>query len=220
MGKYEASIIEQLNIVIKRYEEASQDKGPAMQRASEALQIEIATLMAATIERLAPSDTYYFTSFKIAIQHHGANNYSAIPTLLGIIKSLKIAYEGGFLQNVQELIHADLFLDFLEMAEYLLQEGFKDPAAMMLGGVLEEHLRKLCQKNSIETSINDRPKKAQGMNDDLAKSGVYSKLDLKSVTAWLDLRNEAAHAKYDEYTSEQVEIAVRGIRDFISRYPA
>ncbi len=36
------------------------------------------------------------------------------------------------------------------MAEYLLKEGYKDPAAVITGSTLEEHLRKLCIKNGID----------------------------------------------------------------------
>lgn len=58
------------------------------------------------------------------------------------------------------------------------------------------------------------------MNTDLSSAGVYSKLDQKSITAWLDLRNKAAHGKYDEYSQEQVVVVVSGVRDFIVRHPA
>jgi hypothetical protein len=58
------------------------------------------------------------------------------------------------------------------------------------------------------------------MNSELAAAGTYSKLDQKSITAWLDLRNKAAHGKYVEYTQEQVSVMVSGIRDFIVRNPA
>jgi hypothetical protein len=64
------------------------------------------------------------------------------------------------------------------------------------------------------------PKKADGMNADLASAEVYSKLDQKNVTAWLDLRNKAAHGQYGEYNKEQVLIFISGVRDFITRTPA
>lgn len=58
------------------------------------------------------------------------------------------------------------------------------------------------------------------MNADLAGANVYSKLDQKNVTAWLDLRNKAAHGKYGEYTKEQVALLIQSVRDFITRNPA
>jgi hypothetical protein len=58
------------------------------------------------------------------------------------------------------------------------------------------------------------------MNAELVAAGAYSKLDQKNITAWLDLRNKAAHGQYDTYSKEQVMILIAGIRDFIARNPA
>ena len=58
------------------------------------------------------------------------------------------------------------------------------------------------------------------MNADLCKAGAYTKLDQKNVTAWLDLRNKAAHGSYDSYTKDQVVLMIAGIRDFITRNTA
>jgi len=107
------------------------------------------------------------------------------------------------------------------MAEHLLSNGYKDPAAVMVGSVLEEHLRQLCLKNDldVETEVDGKlkPKKVDRLNSELAKNEVYGKLDQKSVTAWLDLRNKAAHGKYDEYTAEQVKNMVLGVTEFLAR---
>jgi hypothetical protein len=128
------------------------------------------------------------------------------------------------LLTARELIHSEVFADFLEMADYLCKEGYKDAAAVIAGGTLESHLRQLCIKNNIETEIQTQrgvePKKADLINSDLAKNSVYSKLDQKNITAWLDFRNKAAHAHYSEYTKEQVELFISRIRDFITRIPA
>jgi hypothetical protein len=108
----------------------------------------------------------------------------------------------------------------MEMAEHLLDQGYKDPAAVITGSVLEEHLRKLCDKHGIIVSQGGKPKKADALNAELAGANVYSKLDQKNVTAWLDLRNKAAHGKYGEYTKDQVALLIQSVRDFITRNPA
>jgi len=107
----------------------------------------------------------------------------------------------------------------IEMADYLLNKSFKDPAAVILGSVLEEKLRELCTKNGIDIvrTKNDKtiPKKASAMNDELASKSVYNKLIQKSITAWLDLRNKAAHGKFGEYDLDLVKAMSMGIRNFI-----
>ena len=130
-------------------------------------------------------------------------------------------YENGYVSSLQELIHAAMFVDFLDMSTHLLSEGYKDPAAVLVGGVLEEHLRKLCLKNGLSIEEADgRPRKADSLNADLAKASVYDKLPQKSVVGWLDLRNKAAHGRYTEYDSKQVELMLDGVRHFIDKYRA
>ena len=142
--------------------------------------------------------------------------------LTGVLRALRTASERGCLQSVQELVHADVFADFIEMAEYLVQERYKDPAAVLIGGVPEEHLRKLCLKNGITVNFpaNNKPRKASSLNDDLTKNDVYDMLEQKSVTAWLDLRNRAAHGNYATYDDKQVDDMLRGVREFLIRHRA
>jgi hypothetical protein len=58
------------------------------------------------------------------------------------------------------------------------------------------------------------------MNIDLAKAQIYNQSIQKQVTAWLSLRNSAAHGEYDKYTLEQIKLMNEGIRNFIISYPA
>lgn len=138
-----------------------------------------------------------------------------------ILNSAKEEVEQGWLNSFKQLIAAEIFSDFLEMSKYLLDEGYKDPSAVMIGSVLEEHLRYLCNKNSIDTFTtkgNDVvPKKADLMNGELYKGNVYGAIELKLVTSWLGIRNSAAHGKYSDYKKEQVDTMYTGVLNFISQ---
>lgn len=142
---------------------------------------------------------------------------------ISILNNVRKELEDGWVFKLKELVTAEIFTDFIEMAKYFLSEGYKDPAAVIIGGVLEENLRQLCQKNSIPITITKGGKevavKANQLNQDLLKAEQYNKLDMKSVTAWLDLRNKAAHGKYAEYDKSQVEVMLQGVMDFITRNP-
>ena len=195
-----------------RYDDLSDLKGVATSEAVARMQ--------ATIARLAPAGSPHRIAADEILRRYGVGNGYAVGLLLGILRAMRMDYAAGYLSSVAELIHADLFADFLEMSDHLLSQGYKDPAAVMTGAVLEEHLRKLCEKIGIPTVTGDKPKKADLLNAELAGASVYSKLDQKSVTAWLDLRNMAAHGKYSEYTKEQVQILQDGVRHFMTRYAA
>ena len=171
------------------------------------------------IERVYGKEHPYYEGFNTSVK---VINPSGTKSGLEILNSIRQEIEGDWLFTVKGLIAAELFADFLEMADHLLEQGYKDPAAVINGSVLEEHLRQLCSANSIPIEIENNkgvliPKKADRLNSDLAKEGVYSKLDQKAVTMWLDLRNKAAHGKYDEYTSEQVTNMYSGITEFMAR---
>jgi hypothetical protein len=108
------------------------------------------------------------------------------------------------------------------MAEHLLKSDYKDADAVMIGGLLEEHLRQLCTDNKIDVA-NEKdgkliPLKAKRMNSELAKAEIYNKLDQKGETAQLDLRNNAAHGNYSEYDKRQVEMMYDFVLNFISKY--
>jgi len=182
------------------------------------------TMARSAIERIGGKGSVYVRQAEASLDKFGHQNPYNIPILGGIVEALKADLSAGYIISLQELIHGEIFGDLLEGAVHLFEEGYKDPAAVLAGSVLEEHLRQLCKKNDIETDVNTksglRPKKADQMNAELTKAEVYSKLEQKNITAWLDLRNKAAHGKFDEYAKEQVSIMMFGIRDFISRVAA
>lgn len=180
-------------------------------------------LLFSAIRRLTPLGGVYINNARAYEERlsHPSSLFLAIEPLRGILLALRSDYEAGYLQSVIELVHADTFADFLEMADYLLQQGYKDPAAVVTGSVLEAHLRKLCDKQSIAIVKTDgTPKKADALNAELTAAGAYTKLDQKNVVAWLDLRNKAAHGHYSEYNKEQVALMLQNVRDFASRFPA
>jgi hypothetical protein len=171
----------------------------------------------ATIERLG-AGTPYTKSAGAALRIHSTK---VLHALRGILQSLRDDIEAGYLTTIAELIHADVFADFLGMADELSRKGYKDPAAVVAGSVLDEHVRKLAQRNEIVIEDEDgKPLKADRINAELARAEVYNKLEQKNVTAWLDLRNKAAHGEYDEYDHKQVAALISSVRDFLIRHPA
>jgi len=178
----------------------------------------------AAIDRIAGAHSAYSRQAQEIIDLRNTHDGRRVGMMAGVVEALQNDVKAGHLEAVAELIHGELFADFLEMATHLLDEGYKDAAAVIAGGTLEAHLRLLCQKHKLpveaQAASGLKPKKADQLNADLASAAVYSKLDQKSVTAWLDLRNKAAHANYSEYSRDQVALFVSGVRDFISRAPA
>lgn len=143
---------------------------------------------------------------------------------VGILQAVRGELTGGWLRTTLGLLSAQIFTSFIDMAEHLLNEGYKDPAAVMIGSVLEQHLRQLADNNGVDVTFVDArgrvvPKKTDTLNADLVKAGVYTGLDQKQITAWLDLRNKAAHGDYGKYNVDLVKLMHQGVVNFMTRVP-
>lgn len=178
----------------------------------------------AAIERVSGIKSPYTKQVEEILSIENDNEYNKLKMIIGVVEGLAVDLESGYLSSITEIIHGDIFSDFLEMAFYLLDSGFKDAAAVIAGGTLESHLRQLSTKHKIDiehkSSKGIRPKKADQINSDLAKAEAYTKLEQKNITAWLDIRNKAAHGDYESYEKENVSLMIAGLRDFITRFPA
>jgi len=181
----------------------------------------ITTLLLTAINRHAPPKSPYGNRAALAERYFCQNDDGLIRELAGILQALRADYAADRIKTFQELVHSDLFADMLEAADYLLGETYKDPAAVMAGGVLEQHLRELCRKHGVDPAMtNGKPKMTDTMNTDLAKASAYGKIEQKQMTAWAGIRNAAAHGEYTKYDDNQVRQMIAGIRDFIAKHPA
>ena len=127
-------------------------------------------------------------------------SYTSFEICNGIFRSAKEDYAGGYVFNLRSLVSVEVLDSVIEQAEQLLVAGYKDPAAVVIGIVLETALKELCNKNSIQIGKLDR------MNSELSKNGLYNVGVQKRITAWADIRNNAAHGNWDKYKVEDVEI--------------
>jgi len=177
------------------------------------------TRLSAAIERYArPGSSYRDETQRINSSKGHAESRAV--ELLGVAQALRDDYAAGHMRSVEELVHADVFSDFLDMAKELQDKGFKDPAAVLAGSVLEGHLRQLAAGSDIAVEKPDgKPRSAEAINADLGKE-VYGTGEQKAVTAWLDLRNAAAHADYEKYDAGQVALLIEAVRAFALRHPA
>jgi len=169
------------------------------------------------IKTLYGESHIYYKDFEI---HVNGNRVLSIQKGLSILNSIRHEINNDWLISMKLLISAEIFSDFLEMSRHLLDTKYKDAAAVMIGSVLEEHLRQLCKNHSVDITITKGtdiiPKKTDVLNADLVKAGVYNIMMQKNITAWLDIRNNAAHGHYDQYKIENVELMYQGVLNFIS----
>jgi hypothetical protein len=188
---------------------------------NDSIKVAFLTKCRAAIDSSCDQGSAYRKQKDEIIQYGGHPGYT-IAHLIGVIQSLISDIDSGYMVTFRETIHAEQFSDYLEMAKHLLDNGYKDPAAVIAGSSLEIHLKNIFSKNNISTLCDDgvTHKKADLINSELVKASVYGKLEQKSITAWLDLRNKAAHGNYGQYDINQVGLLIDSIRHFIIKYPA
>jgi hypothetical protein len=209
---------QQLSRVINHYSSYSYSSENLSRAKAETEALRIFAQMISAKQRLIPPNSPYY-KFIQEIEDSDASIIHKVEQIDAILRALSDDCYAGYLETVQELIHADLFTDFLEMAEYLLNEGagYKDPAAVIAGGVLEQHLKKLSEKTS---GVDPSGQTCNPLNTALYKAQIYNKAAFSEVDSWIKIRNYAAHAEWGEYDKDQVSRMIQGIRNFIANHPA
>ncbi|WP_047691297.1 hypothetical protein [Vibrio sp. ZOR0018] len=148
-----------------------------------------------------------------------SNWYGHVSQVHGVALTVKHDIENDLIANIKGLLQAEIFANFLEIGEHLLNEGYKDAAAVTIGAVLEDGLRELSKKNGIAVvKPNGAPKTIEPLNTELAQNEVYSKLVQKQVTSFAHIRNKAAHGQYDEYDVSQVQMMLLFVQGFSAQY--
>jgi hypothetical protein len=165
-------------------------------------------------------------SFSELIKDARAANELSPAKLHGMIAGLKNDYESGMLRSIAEMTEKNVVGDYLTQAEQLLK-GSKDgvhtygPAAVLAGAVLEDGLRRLCNRQTPPISTNKsggHPKTMGTLIEELKTQELYSELKAKQLRAWADIRNAAAHGRFNDFSRSDVEQMILGISTFLDEH--
>jgi hypothetical protein len=176
------------------------------------------TRLRAGIDRLSPPGSRYAKEADAIAEDRGLAG-KAVLGFGGVLRAMKADFEAGYTQSFKELVHSAVFEDFLEMATELLSKGYENPAAVVAGSVLEEHVRSLAAVAGVGHPGRSRIS-VDTMLIELVKRSQISESQRKLAVAWYGLRNEAAHGHFQNVAPEDVGRMIDGVRDFMLRYPA
>ncbi len=133
--------------------------------------------------------------------------------LRGILQAALNDYRQGYVADNTLLVSAEVFADFLVQAEVLLENDYKDAAAVVIRAVLEDGLRRLCHANALAPNPKD------GI-DDLARKlvtkNIITALQKKEIDAKRELGNSAAHGRFSEYTKADVVAFLEFVQRFLA----
>jgi hypothetical protein len=158
-----------------------------------------------------------------ALLHESIHN---MKVLRGFLVGTNDDYRAGLLENLSQHMQANIANDYLGQAEQLLHEGGTGqynhvPAAVLTGAILEDALRRLCQRQNppISTSKDNGDPKTMGtLIEDLKKANLFNELKAKQLRSWADVRNAAAHGRFDDFARQDVEQMLTGVQKFLADY--
>ncbi len=140
---------------------------------------------------------------------------TSLLVLSGVLIAIRDAIKNDLLHRLEDFVNAETFDDLLEQADYLASQSFFMAAGVLGRAVLEQHLRKWCQRAGIMSSkphptIND-------YNTAIYNAKLYDKVVMKHVDAMTAVGNNAAHGVKAE--KDDIERLLRDVRDFLRRHP-
>jgi hypothetical protein len=136
-------------------------------------------------------------------------------------KSLKdyLALNLDIHQTEQYNISIDIISDFIAQAIELASNKKFHPAAagILMGASLEEFLKKLAEEKAID--LSDIKLTIDPISKKLYDENIISKQDLKDITSWAGIRNDATHGNFDDVNDrKRILNAIEGVNLFMRKH--
>lgn len=131
-------------------------------------------------------------------------------TLIRLLEDIEL----GLLASIENSAIAVTFDKFLDHGMEYLNQGRKNEAAVIAGIVFEDTVRRLCRTRTI----NENGIKLDTLITQLVNANVLTALKAKRARAAAALRTSAAHARWDEFTLEDVRPAIEMTREVIASH--
>lgn len=113
----------------------------------------------------------------------------------------------------------DVVSDILEQAQWLLEDRKVHPAgpAVIVGAALEEFLRNWVEEASL--SLDSKKPSLDAYCKTLREAELLTKQDVKDITSWSGIRNDAAHGEWDRVSDRlRVSVMLESVNLFMRRY--
>jgi hypothetical protein len=178
------------------------------------------TMARAAVERICTANSTYFADLPRTPEIVSAFGWSDswVATVLGVLVALRNAIKDGYLVSLENRLRANVYDDFLVQAEELLKAGYHVAAMVLAGGVLEDHLRKLCEARSLGWTGNGSLSKYNDLLRD--KPNAYDTATWRRIQSIGDDRNKAAHGQGEQVKREDVADHLKYVHRLLADRPA
>src|SRR3979409_1232140 len=113
--------IKHLDSILRMYEDA--DPGSGFITDGDA--VGVLARSEAAINKICGEASAYTSRMRAILDGAYANGYR-VEIIVGIIRALKIDRQDGYLSSFSELVRGEMFENLIEMAEHLVEEGYKN----------------------------------------------------------------------------------------------
>lgn len=155
---------------------------------------------------LGSKHTYVDEFERLVVETRAAGRDAGV----GVLAAFRADVAAGDLQELSQLVAAEVLSDFIEMAEELHSHGYFLPTASLLGAVLEDSLRRAAKMNDLKASGN-----LESLNDVCGNAAIFPRSAHKQVKVWIDIRNAADHGQFDKVDHAFVTSWLRDMPGFL-----
>ena len=169
-----------------------------------------ATSVQSLIGAVCGTQSPYYKNFFTA-QEKCNGLHSQVKALAGIFRSVKEAFDGGYLFDIERDVSVEIFGDFVVLAKRALAEDNKDVAAVLASAALEDALQRYARSNGLDVDGASMSKVIGAIKS----KGLVSGAQKSMLAAMLEMRNHAMHAKWDRIQKPEVSSLIAFVEQFL-----
>lgn len=129
----------------------------------------------------------------------------------GLLNTLKSDIEFNLLVSLRTQAEAQVYGDFLSLSKQLASDKYKESAAVLACGALEDCMKKLAIKNKISAYNMD----LNEVVNSLKAAGILKGAQAGVVQSYVKLRNKAFHAQFDKIELPEIVSMVSFLEIFL-----
>jgi hypothetical protein len=162
----------------------------------------------------SPDNSYFEASSRIVEKsaNQGFLLHTSVGDLNAVLTNLIVDVDRGLIGSIIRQAQAEAFDDLLDLADRYFDMDHKEGAGIISSAVFEDTLRKIGISNEIDVEKIDELISA------IAKKNVINSILAKRCRAAADVRNNALHAKWDDYKLNDAKIVIDLSRELIREY--
>jgi hypothetical protein len=171
----------------------------------------------AAVEACCPPAHAYVREARAIAENAKTSGYAVHMRMFEIaelLKRLRADIADGLLVDLESVIVAEAFDDFLDHAVAYERANRKSEAGVVAGVVFEDTIRRICRKNQIQ----EKGRSLEDLLNDLNKATLLTGTKTKRAKSAAHVRTKATHAQWDEFDMSDVRTTIELTRELLDKH--